>query len=321
MYEYRSRAHLFSGIGMGLLTLVLRTVTSPLRWLRRREGSIEKYSFLWHCAYDTVVVVSWSCLPGVFFERMMKVSTALAPSHDDVHDGVTPPERSTLYELVCDVNTRKKLYACRVVKRHEHSSWDYWAHDGGSDGVGSFHEGWLSTWVKVFSMGRCAVLFTCTPAPFFVRHVLDALVGELPCPLHEKLVVVTGVHPTADLHFQCFCMMYCWLHRENALSDADRKAPRLVSSLFLFVSFLHSYFIFLSPCFSISFFSISCFLYFFSPSPFSRIFLFVVTHFIFTLFCSWYHSSFFSFFFTFFFCFRLRICFCHKIGKSLVNVV
>ena len=60
--------------------------------------------------------------------------------------------------------------------------------------------------------------------------LVDAVVGELPCSLHEKLVVVTGVRPTTVLNFECTCYGVLLTSWKNACRmPRDKRLVSVVS--------------------------------------------------------------------------------------------
>ena len=85
----------------------------------------------------------------------------------------------------------------------------------------------------------------------------------------------------------CFSVLFCFTFPFNIFLSSfffDIFSfhlfvhPFLLSSPFFSSILLHSFFISLSQCFSLFFFSTSCFLICFSPSPFLRISFFVIKH-------------------------------------------
>ena len=105
-------------------------------------------------------------------------------------------------ELVNDVYIRKNLYANGVCDRwHEHVPGGSGAHDEGTGGVSSIcneDQGGRSARPRCHDASvarKC-----CSSRKMFNFHMrllgllFYPLVGELPCPLHENLVVAAGVH-------------------------------------------------------------------------------------------------------------------------------
>ena len=105
-------------------------------------------------------------------------------------------------ELVNDVYIRKNLYANGVCDRwHEHVPGGSGAHDEGTGGVSSIcneDQGGRSARPRCHDASVARKCRSSRKMFNFHMRLLGLLfyplVGELPCPLHENLVVAAGVH-------------------------------------------------------------------------------------------------------------------------------